>query len=171
MEMSATPVKSSEDAVGITDTDRALQAVIKRLDADKRLYLRTLGDEDDLVKKLAERALKHEKEKAGRSVLVYVRRPHMAANVAHELCKRAGPDRVRMLTGTMRGHERDQLIDDPVFQRFLPKRARSDGQKACYLVSTSAGEVGADLDADAGVYQQDGRTASANRFGFQSTYS
>jgi CRISPR-associated helicase Cas3 len=82
----------------------------------------------------------------------YVRSPTDAQRVARELGKRASPGQVTMLTGTMRGHERDELVANPVFKRFLASQASRDMPiPTVYLVSTSAGEVGVDLDADAGL--------------------
>jgi CRISPR-associated endonuclease/helicase Cas3 len=47
----------------------------------------------------------------------------------------------------MRGYERDALVkDDPVFRAMLDPTATVE--RTVYLVSTSAGEVGIDLDAD-----------------------
>ena len=55
-------------------------------------------------------------------------------------------DRAVVLTGTIRGHERDRLVRHPVFSRFLLPEDRGDG--VVFLLSTSAGEVGIDLYAD-----------------------
>ena len=56
-------------------------------------------------------------------------------------------EQVQVLTGTLRGLERDRLAKgDPIFLRFLLK-SPPDG-KTVYLVCTSAGEVGIDISAD-----------------------
>jgi len=56
-------------------------------------------------------------------------------------------DQVQVLTGTLRGLERDRLVkDDPIFARFLLK-APPNG-RTVYLICTSAGEVGIDISAD-----------------------
>lgn len=54
------------------------------------------------------------------------------------------------LTGTMRGAERDGLVKDPVFARFLPRPDENVKlhEGTVFLVATSAGEVGIDLSAD-----------------------
>jgi CRISPR-associated endonuclease/helicase Cas3 len=52
-----------------------------------------------------------------------------------------------LLTGTLRGFERDQLVQtNPVYRALL--NAESAVPHTVFLVSTSAGEVGIDLDAD-----------------------
>jgi CRISPR-associated endonuclease/helicase Cas3 len=56
-------------------------------------------------------------------------------------------DQVGVLTGTLRGFERDRLLkEDPILTRLMLKTP-SDG-RTVYLVCTSAGEVGIDLSAD-----------------------
>jgi CRISPR-associated endonuclease/helicase Cas3 len=83
-------------------------------------------------------------------VLIYVRTPEDAKKVASELAKKLGADgdrRVALLTGTMRGYERDALVErNPVYRAMLDPRVRVE--RTVYLVSTSAGEVGLDIDAD-----------------------
>ena len=56
-------------------------------------------------------------------------------------------ERVALLTGTIRGFERDRLVsDNPVYGQMLNHETRPS--ETVYLVSTSAGEVGIDIDAD-----------------------
>jgi CRISPR-associated endonuclease/helicase Cas3 len=64
-------------------------------------------------------------------------------------------NRVGLLTGTLRGHERDKLVEgkgddtaSSVFPEFRAKDSRPAPSASLFLVSTSAGEVGVDLDAD-----------------------
>jgi CRISPR-associated endonuclease/helicase Cas3 len=54
---------------------------------------------------------------------------------------------VGLLTGQLRGYERDRLADSPVFARFKLMKDLDDS-KAHVLVCTSAGEVGVDFSAD-----------------------
>ncbi len=72
-------------------------------------------------------------------------------------------DQTRQLTGTMRGYERDKLIDDPIFKRFLPKPETGDA--TVYLVCTSAGEVGVNISADHLVCDLSTFDSMAQRFG------
>jgi CRISPR-associated endonuclease/helicase Cas3 len=98
---------------------------------------------EEFVQKIVQQALEHGAQ--GGRVVVYLDRLKYVARVARELEKHNN-SKVVMLTGTMRGHERDLLLSDAVFNRFLH---RSDsGQGQAYLVSTSAGEVGIDLYSD-----------------------
>ena len=83
---------------------------------------------------------------------MFVRRPDDAEAIRKEIAKR-GPfsDAVEVLTGTMRGLERDELLRKPVLQRFLDGDEKPEDRSSkspAVLVSTSAGEVGFDLNAD-----------------------
>jgi len=60
-----------------------------------------------------------------------------------------GEARVGLLTGTIRGYERDLLAESDLFKAFKADVQRPPQlEQTLYLVSTSAGEVGVDLDAD-----------------------
>ena len=78
--------------------------------------------------------------------------------------------KVAVLTGTMRGKERDELVSgNPVFQRFLPEKNRAKHIKpatgTAYLVATSAGEVGVNLSADDLICDLSTYESMAQRFG------
>jgi len=97
---------------------------------------------------LVRRAADHESSRC--KVLIYVRTPEQAQEVASQLAKSLGAEkneRIALLTGTVRGHERDWLVEShPVYRALLDPGLQVE--KSVYLVSTSAGEVGIDLDAD-----------------------
>jgi CRISPR-associated endonuclease/helicase Cas3 len=89
----------------------------------------------------------------GSRVVVFVRGPDDADGIAKGIQKKLArfPDGVEVLTGTMRGLERDELLAKRVFRRFLDGEEKPEERAAkgpCVLVSTSAGEVGFDLNAD-----------------------
>ena len=56
--------------------------------------------------------------------------------------------RVAVLTGTIRGYERDEFAASGLFDGFRTRPDRPPPEQTRYLVATSAGEVGVDLDAD-----------------------
>jgi CRISPR-associated endonuclease/helicase Cas3 len=148
LELSATTLGNNGKVFSLEEEDARDKIVQQRLDAKKRLYFPPEVGKNELVKKLAELAKKHEVTSS--KVLIYVRSPESAQKIAYELGKELGSDsapRIRLLTGTMRGHERDRLVhQDPVYRAFLNHDLKVS--KTVYLVSTSAGEVGIDLDAD-----------------------
>jgi CRISPR-associated endonuclease/helicase Cas3 len=98
---------------------------------------------DEFRRKVVESALRYQNERA--RILVYLDRLDDLDPVRRELSRRF-PGRVVTLTGTVRGFERDRLVTDPVFARFL--RPADTGSGVVYLLCTSAGEVGIDLYAD-----------------------
>ena len=145
MELSATARNRSEssDIFGLEAQDKWDETVQRRLSAKKELQI-SYVKESELIGSLVARALSHETESA--KILIYVRSPIDAQKIASELRKKAGRNRVALLTGTIRGYERDQLAaKDSVYRSFLKSEPVP---QSVYLVSTSAGEVGIDLDAD-----------------------
>jgi CRISPR-associated endonuclease/helicase Cas3 len=146
IELSATSRQSEENALVLKPEDEQDKIVRERLTAVKTLRIHRVP-EDSIARKIVEISKTH--EKSGCRVLVYVRTPDRAQEVANALAKALGKsaaERIAILTGTIRGHERDQLVKkNPVYRAFLDA---APVPKTVYLVSTSAGEVGIDLDAD-----------------------
>ena len=82
------------------------------------------------------------------AIAVFARRVADARAIGARLARAHGAERVAVLTGTLRGHERSALIGGAVWRRFAPDRDRTREFPSAYLVMTAAGEVGVDLDAD-----------------------
>ncbi|PYU67627.1 MAG: type I-U CRISPR-associated helicase/endonuclease Cas3 [Acidobacteria bacterium] len=80
-------------------------------------------------------------------ILIFLRKPNEVREVAKTLTRKLGnkSERIICLTGTMRGFERDQLIRHPVFQEFGAARMPS---QSCWLIATSAAEVGVNISSD-----------------------
>jgi len=168
MALSATARGNTEEnrnPFGLTDQEKQppddiadppiepIHHVWRRLKASKSLRLHEVADEKKLADEIAQLALEHEADDA--AVLVFVRTVDNVSKVIEKLrAKKTGvrSDRVQQLTGTMRGLERDRLVCNPVFIRFLPEAARPNdvtpAKGTVYLVCTSAGEVGVNLSAD-----------------------
>jgi len=150
VELTATPSSEDAKALRLPDADRSNPTVLQRLRADKTLVFHVLGDKAKLADKRAaiiEKALSY--ANASKTVLIYVTSPDEASYIARELQKQAKACETRLLTGTLRGHERDALTKSTLFQQFLRK---TPVDRSAYLVSTSAGEVGVDMDADAAIF-------------------
>ncbi len=144
--MSATHSNGQNKTVLTLDReDLGLKEVQKRLYAPKRLKLHDATK--NLPAQLAALALVHEAiGQDAKRVIIFVKLPEMAKKVVQELKKgKVGDDRIEVLTGTIRGFERDLLVQQPVVDHLLKS---TTPQATEYLVSTSAGEVGADFDAD-----------------------
>lgn len=136
-------------------------ALTQRLNGSRSLYIHSVPQLTAIPEKMAELALAHKDSHV--PVLVYVSTPQMAYTVAQKLrkglepaktkhgAKPAIPGSVLVLTGEMRGWERDHLVHQKDLQRFLePEQDNHD--KTVYLVATSAGELGWDLNAHHGVF-------------------
>jgi CRISPR-associated endonuclease/helicase Cas3 len=120
----------------------SIHCVWRRLRAIKALRLhKTTDGKGAVAKKIAALAAKYKDSNA--AVLVFVRTLDDIDSVAKEVAKTKRS--TLLLTGTMRGKERDELVEKPAFKRFL-----KDAQAAetVYLLCTSAGEVGIDISAD-----------------------
>ncbi|HEY0941921.1 MAG TPA: type I-U CRISPR-associated helicase/endonuclease Cas3 [Steroidobacter sp.] len=126
------------------DEDLHNADVKKRLHARKGLQLHIVDDRKELPERIAAKAA----ELDGK-IVVFLSSVEHAEKCAQAL-SRTKKGRVAVLTGTMRGAERDELVKNPVFARFLPRPDESVSvqEGTVFLVSTSAGEVGIDLSAD-----------------------
>ncbi|MFN7022020.1 MAG: type I-U CRISPR-associated helicase/endonuclease Cas3 [Phycisphaerales bacterium] len=146
-------------AFGIEDEDRRDPVVAQRLSARKGLGI-VEASREKVAQTIATQATELGRDRA--RVLVYVRSPDQAQKVRDAIieqlkrkAKASGPaltdeaaaQRVGLLTGTIRGHERDELAESDLFKAFQSGTTASVNT-ALFLVSTSAGEVGVDWDAD-----------------------
>lgn len=134
----------SESDFTLSDADLANSIVKRRLHAKKGLQVHPIGDRRELPRAAAAKALSLQGK-----VVVFLSSVDHAEDCAQELSA-ANKESVVTLTGTMRGAERDDLVENPVFARFLPRHPHALGAPggSVYLVATSAGEVGIDLSAD-----------------------
>jgi CRISPR-associated endonuclease/helicase Cas3 len=171
MELTATP-RGEGEVFGLTEEEKhadfgrsdvpePLRVVWRRTHANKTVRLHEEAKE--LADELAGFALAH--EGSGCAILVFVRTVDDLGKILSLLPK----DRTRPLTGTMRGFERDHLLRDPVFARFLPQSNPQEdvlrAEETVYLVCTSAGEVGVNISADHLVCDLSTFESMAQRFG------
>ncbi len=136
-----------------------IHVVWRRQTARKKVYLHPEESPSKLGEQIAKLALKF--ADSMRAVLVFVRKVEDVEKVVAKL--QAAKQRTQQLTGTLRGFERDGLVVDPTFGRFLPD-AVSDGETV-FLVCTSAGEVGVNISADHLVCDLSTFDSMAQRFG------
>ena len=142
MTLSATGADASA-TFSLSAKDEDDPAVRRRLRAVKTPRFHPVEKPADRIGEICERAAAH---RTG-SVAVFVRTVADAGKIAKKLIGKFGAERVALLTGTLRGKERAELAAGAVWRRFLPDRDRDAGTPSVYLVTTSAGEVGVDLDA------------------------
>ena len=166
LQLTAT-ARGGETPFGLTPEDERNEKVIERLKAPKRLELLPIADEKaELAPKLIELALA--RRESGRAVLVFARTVEVVQKVAIAL--EGQKQKCEVLTGTMRGKEREILIRKGVFGRFLPEVSRPKGAEVlaegtCYLVATSAGEVGVNISAAELICDLSTYESMAQRFG------
>ena len=154
--LSATLGSASESEAPFTidEDDRANEIVRRRLDAPKTLSVEVLAEGAALEGVLAERAwdlAQQMTEAAGRPtrMLIYCDRRAVAEKVAEHLLrrKREAALEVVLFVGGRRVHER-QLAADELRTQGLMAGSDVRPNVPVFLVATSAGEVGVDLDAD-----------------------
>lgn len=153
MALTATPRTGAVKPFELTKPEEEghVAAVRDRLFAEKGLKTYQVN-RDEVVKTIAKLALRH--KETGGAILVFVRTVQAVTEVRTLLTnKKTGgvePAQVQVLTGTIRGYERDKLPTDEVFARFLSAPTQDqepNAQRTVYLLCTSAGEVGVDLSA------------------------
>jgi CRISPR-associated endonuclease/helicase Cas3 len=144
MELTAT--SKTENAFRLDNDDYLNEVVKTRMESVKTIILHELADPKKPAKELSARAL--EFKESDRSILIFVSSIEAVLDVQEILDKAKLSDRVVTLTGTMRGKERDELVENPVFRRFLPNSLKDAKTGTVYLICTSAGEVGVNISAD-----------------------
>ncbi len=149
------------------NTGEERNQIVTRFNAQKRLTIETADDAKKLNDALCNHAiaLATNDSLRGKRIVVFVRSPENAKSIARSICDHDKPsksksnpdpkgpfaDSVEVLTGTMRGLERDEFVEKQNVRRFLDGNidpADQANQQPVFLVSTSAGEVGFDLNAD-----------------------
>lgn len=135
--------------------------VQKRVNAKKHIFLHDNADPKKLANEMTEFLLTPSIKDSKRPILAFVQKVDDAVTIATKL-DNAG-QKVRQLNGTLRGKERDELVKDETFHRFLPNAPKGD--ETVYLVCTSAGEVGVNISADHLVCDLSTFESMAQRFG------
>ena len=179
LELSATlshpDQESTETLVQLDEDDEKNETVKQRINARKQLRLSEVAKTGRIVaEKITELALAHAEDQ--QRVVIFVQSPDAASGIAKSLKKELNDSdggRVSLLTGQIRGHERDQLLDRQAMRPFCNEDERFE--ETVYLVATSAGEVGMDLHADQMVSDLTSldsmiqRLGRVNRFGMTNT--
>lgn len=171
MKLSATNRNNEEaehaaDILRLTVEDEANETVRQRIHATKQLRLTAIPDDKQIAEKLGDLAL--DRKESGRAMLVFARSVEVVQKIETAIGK--AKLAVVVLTGTMRGKERDELVNDARFLRFLPPSSRPESAPepasgTVYLVATSAGEVGVNLSADELICDLSTFESMAQRFG------
>ena len=156
MELSATlrgGERNIAPAFTLSEEDRKNAIVQKRIHASKQLFLRPIEKVGKVLQdEVIQRAITYDSENgAPQRIIVFVQSPADASKIVAGLLRSLGKgseNRIALLTGQIRGHERDELLKTDAMKPFLSENSSTELEKTVYLVSTSAGEVGMDLHAD-----------------------
>jgi CRISPR-associated endonuclease/helicase Cas3 len=156
--LSATGKNTDNNTFCLISPDHKDDEVTKRLTAKKQISYVTLDDKATLVQRLADKAWEmrssreeEHPEKFNR-VLIFCDRREDAKKVADDLEKRMKKakfpdDCVNLLVGARRIRERQELNEWLEQKGFIAGSSEKQ-EIPVFLVATSAGEVGIDLDAD-----------------------
>jgi len=171
LELSATSRQATGKLFAIDHRDYGDATIRSRLFAKKTLYLHKVEKTGNRKETFMKLTLMHYEKRS--RVVVFVRSPEEAAQIHDQLvkelihkeeekwrlenntatiptkernilvtrCKEA----VSILSGEIRGYERDKLLETKGIRPFTGKTA---AEQTVYLIATSAGEVGMDLHAD-----------------------
>ena len=113
-------VPASGGMLTLKAEDLADGAVRRRLDARKTASFREVARPAGRIGAMCEAALAHPTG----AIAVFVERVADARAIGARLARGHGAERVAVLTGTLRGHERARLTTGAVWRRFLPERNR-----------------------------------------------
>ncbi len=157
LSLSATGREDSSDRLNekkvfrLLPEDQTNGVVRKRLEARKRLTIQVLDDAPDLVPKLVEQAWNLSNKQGPARVLIYCDRREDALKVKNKINEKSKNQRMeavsQLLVGGRRVYEREALSDWLKRHGFLGD-AEALPEQPTFLIATSAGEVGVDLDAD-----------------------
>ena len=157
LSLSATGREDSSDGLNekmvfrLSSDDMVDETVKKRIDARKRLVVQALDDAPGLVPQLVERAWSLGTEQGPVRVLIYCDRREDTLKVKGEIDQKFKKEKrehvSELLVGGRRVFEREALFDWLKKHGFLSD-ARGKPKQPTFLIATSAGEVGVDLDAD-----------------------
>ena len=155
--LSATQREGAEQCfpIDLAEDQNVSEIFRERYNALKRLEVETSNDPSK-IEKLAIQST--------RRTIVFVRSPERARKIAAAI-RRAhglGDGDVPILTGEQRGKERDELVGTAPFKRFT---TNTNEMGDCWLVSTSAGEVGVNISCDHLITELDTADHLLQRFG------
>jgi CRISPR-associated endonuclease/helicase Cas3 len=151
LSLSATGRERAGNVFRLAAEDREDAVVKQRLGAKKRLSLHELDAAKSFVGAMAERAWRLATEAGPSRVLIYCSSREDALKVKDEIDSRAKREKIKhaaeLLVGERRVHERDLLLGWLKDNGFVGDERRG-AEVPTFLIATSAGEVGVDLDAD-----------------------
>ena len=154
-ELSATPglpLPKHGEAFRLEVEDETDDVIANRLLAKKtrRVVWKSQPEKKHLARDMAAEALQIAKDHPNSAIAVFCRTVQDAEAIAKKL-EAEHKGRVLLVTGRIRGYERDRLEQNKLFQRFHQGHleAPAADMPLTFLVGTAAAEVGLDADASA----------------------
>jgi CRISPR-associated endonuclease/helicase Cas3 len=154
VELSATPASDNRTTFELDDADNRHPLLSQRLSARKPVRLVAANVPADPLKALDVLAEEHVKQVQQllnddrvRSIGVVVNRVRLATTIQRQLAKSAKDVDIQLLTGRMRGLDREHVVAE-VMSRVGAARRSSDTSDRLVVVATQTIEAGADLDFD-----------------------
>jgi CRISPR-associated endonuclease/helicase Cas3 len=149
LEMTATMLPCTAPVRPVLACDPASDPeLLKRMSAAKRL--RIMNTESNAKRNEGIVAEVSKRTSRSLAIVVFVALPDDAAKIHAKLTAGKSPvlseESVVVLTGTMRGHEREGLLKRTAWRRVAANR--TEAGPCAVLIATGAGEIGLDLDAD-----------------------
>jgi CRISPR-associated endonuclease/helicase Cas3 len=174
MELSATQLATSPEVFRLEQqhNDFADSRVTQRIDAPKQLRIMGAPREDPAkppkAKAVAQAIATEAVRLAGSSfsVATFVNTVAMVNEVRALLPE----EQTVVLTGEMRGAERDVLVSSGRLSAFLPRSKRTEQAKPAFLIATACAEVGINFDADHAVCDVVALERMIQRFGRVNRY-
>ncbi|HUO06746.1 MAG TPA: type I-U CRISPR-associated helicase/endonuclease Cas3 [Phycisphaerae bacterium] len=167
--LTATP-RGQKDSFELEKEDYVNETIRRRLEARKTIALHAIEDEKTTADDVASLAIERANAHPGSAILVFVRKVEDVKRISSVLGKKFGDNQIEQLAGTLRGLERDKLVQTEVFKRYLPSANRALAQETAFLICTSAGEVGVDISADHLICDLTPFDSMAQRFGRVNRY-
>jgi CRISPR-associated endonuclease/helicase Cas3 len=160
--------RSGEEVLQLSEADRHHEVVQKRLEAKKRLVIRSAVQEKELPEALAREAWAICGEgKMPCRILVFCTSREQAPKVQEALRKQAASGEaidVELFVGARRVYEREAAAKWLAERGFLAGLSGKP-ERPTFVIATSAGEVGVDLDADHAVCDVVAWERMVQRFG------
>jgi CRISPR-associated endonuclease/helicase Cas3 len=132
--------------------DRILAANMRRVEVVSLTVPKDRNADDVFVTSVAGAASKIAKSDGEIRVAIFVRTVKRANAIESRLTKASiSESNICKITGRLRGYERDRIIRNNAFRRFLPQRDDEPANPVggtVFLIGTAAAEVGLDADAD-----------------------
>lgn len=146
IEMTATSRNNQKTYLSDKDINHPIAK--KRIETKKWLQFHSVQSPKDIPYQIVKCALKYKDSQE--AIIIFCRKID-DINVIHEkMVQEVGKDQILLLTGTIRGLERDNLLRTAIYARFQPSSERQvpPQEGTVYLICNAAGEFGSNISSE-----------------------